>query len=76
MQDEVYALYVYATTTTIGTNTQIYTFLIADSCVSAPVDCKSGIKNISHTVFKPLFGRVEFPPPIYIYRWIDGRMDR
>ena len=45
MQDEVYALHVYATTTTIGTNTQIC-FFIADSCVSEPVDSKSCIKKI------------------------------
>ena len=44
IQDEVYDLYVYATTTTIGTNTQIF-FFIADSCVSEPVDSKSAIKN-------------------------------
>ena len=44
MQDEVYALYVEATTTTIGTKTQIL-FFIADSCDSEPVDSKSVIKE-------------------------------
>ena len=49
IQDEVYDLYVYATSTTIGTNTQIF-FFIADSCVSEPVDSKTGIKKNNNLI--------------------------
>ena len=69
MQDEVSALYVYATTTTIGTNTQMF-FLIAYSWVSELGDCKSALKKkLSHTTFKSRFGRVIFFSP---YKYIYG----
>ena len=68
MQDEVYALYVEATTTTMGTNTQIF-FLLRIRAFQNPWTPNLPFKKkTSLTVFKPLFSRVKKKfPHIYIH---------
>ena len=70
--DEVYVLYVYATTTTIGTNTQTFSLLRIRAFQNLWTPNLALKKTKPHTLFKPLFGQVEkhFSPCIYIYTCI------
>ena len=56
---------------TIGTNTHNNIICIADSCVSEPVDSKSGIKKkISYRVQATFQSGQKKSPFIYIYIYI------